>query len=128
MRLAWYSVPLIRHRVRSLVNRSRRDRLNNLPQINAVISIKPLIIIMDIAKCDGIACEIKQSCLRYTMPIPDGDREWHYTQGDFADNKCSIFIPNGKSQCLTSSQQLSQRSRLSHGDYGYLIANGMIAE
>ena len=83
---------------------------------------------MDIAKCDRLDCPIKESCLRYTMPIPDGDQEWHYIQGDFADNKCSFYLPNGKSQCLTSSPLLSQRSLLSHGDYGYLIANGMIAE
>lgn len=83
---------------------------------------------MDIAKCDRLDCPIKESCLRYTMPIPDCDQEWHYIQGDFADNKCSFYLPNGKSQCLTSSPLLSQRSPLSHGDYGYLIANGMIAE
>lgn len=60
---------------------------------------------MDIAKCEGIACQIKQSCLRFTMQIPEGDREWWYTQGDYADGKCSIYMPNGKKQCLTSSPQ-----------------------
>jgi hypothetical protein len=27
------------------------------------------------------------------MPIPDCDQEWHYIQGDFADNKCSFYLP-----------------------------------
>ena len=81
---------------------------------------------MDIAKCEGIACEIKQSCLRYTMQTPDSDREWvWYTQGSYADGKCPIYVPNGKSQCLTSSPPLLLRSPLSHLDYGILIANGL---
>jgi len=61
---------------------------------------------MDLAKCEGIACEIAQSCLRFTKQISEGDREWvWYTQGDYADGKCSIYIPNGKKQCLISSPQ-----------------------
>lgn len=81
---------------------------------------------MDIAKCEGIACEIKQSCLRFTMEIPTGDREWWYTQGRYADGKCNIYIPNGKPQCLTSSPPSSLQSPISHGDYGILVANGNI--
>lgn len=60
------------------------------------------------------------------MPIPDGDQDWHYIQGDYADGRCSIYIPNGKSQYLSFSQ--AQRSPLSHADYGYLVANGIIKE
>lgn len=60
------------------------------------------------------------------MPIPDGDQEWHYIQGDFADNKCSFYLPNGKSQCLTFSPLLSQQQALSHLDYGILLGNGDI--
>ena len=81
---------------------------------------------MDIAKCDGEDCEIRRSCLRFTMPIPDCDQEWHYIQGDYADGHCSIYIPNGKSQYLSFSQ--AQRSPFSHADYGYLVANGIIKE
>ena len=82
---------------------------------------------MDIAKCEGIACEIKLSCLRFTMQIPDSDREWWYTQGDYHDGKCSIYIPNGKKiECLTSSPQLSSLPALSHLEFGCAIANGDI--
>ena len=73
---------------------------------------------MDIAKCDGIACEINRSCMRFTMPIPDGDREWHYTDGRYADGKCSIQIPNGKRSCLTSSPLSSSSSPIRFGDCG----------
>jgi hypothetical protein len=81
---------------------------------------------MDIDKCHGIACEIKESCLRFTMKIPEGDREWHYTQGFYADDKCNIYIPNGKCQCLTSSPPLSLPQSLSHLEFGFAIANGVI--
>lgn len=83
---------------------------------------------MDIAKCEGIACEIKHSCLRFTLSIPEGDREWWYTQGKYTDGKCDIYIPNGKKQCLTSSPQLLLRSPISHGEYGSLIANGHLTQ
>lgn len=81
---------------------------------------------MDIAKCEGIACEIKHSCLRFTLSIPEGDREWWYTQGNYKDGKCDIYLSNGKKQCLTSSQSLSLRSPISHSDYGILAVNGDI--
>jgi hypothetical protein len=79
---------------------------------------------MDIAKCEGLACQIKDSCLRFTMQIPEGDREWWYTQGDFSDGKCSIYLPNGKSQCKTSLPPLSSQRSSSRSVYSYAIANG----
>ena len=73
---------------------------------------------MDIAKCEAIACQINHSCMRFTMPIPDGDREWFYTQGHYADGKCNIYVPNGKRQCLTSSPLSSLSSPILSGGCG----------
>jgi hypothetical protein len=107
---------------------------NNLSQKNAVISIKPLIIIMDIvkdeeikriamldgvARCEGIDCEINQSCLRYSAAISESDREWWYFQGKYVDGHCNSYLPNGKSQCLTSSPLSSSAERISHLEYEY---------